>query len=99
MSMQQPHPADVRKAMDYYNRGASLINHGRYEEALATFNKAIALDPSDAYAYYSRGAALGKLGRHKEALAAFEQARRLNPNLTVQSYASKRRGDASVSCF
>jgi Tetratricopeptide repeat len=82
MSMQQPHPTDVRKAMDYYNRGASFLNLGRCEEALAALNQAIALDPSDAESYFGRGRTLRVLKRYEEALIALNQAIALDPSHT-----------------
>jgi tetratricopeptide (TPR) repeat protein len=52
----------------------ALGSLGRYEEALASFDKAIELDPNDAWAWSLRGMALVSLGRYEEALASFDKA-------------------------
>lgn len=45
------------------NRGVVLEKLGRDEEALASYDRAIAIDPNNAHAHYNRGVVLGKLGR------------------------------------
>ncbi|GHO98645.1 hypothetical protein KSF_086930 [Reticulibacter mediterranei] len=70
------------------NRGCSLAELGRLEEALLTFEQAIYLDFNDATAYYYAGHALRDLERFKEALLAYEQAIRLDPN-DPRAYFSK----------
>ena len=67
-------------AQDWLNQGDCLSNLGRHDEALASCDKAIELDPNDAPAWRGRGAALGNLGRYDEALAAFDKAIELDPN-------------------
>ena len=37
---------------------------GRYQTAIADFDKAIQLDPDDAFAYINRGASYAQLGQH-----------------------------------
>ncbi|HBL12672.1 MAG TPA: hypothetical protein DD379_14985, partial [Cyanobacteria bacterium UBA11162] len=46
----------------------------RYEEALTSFDQAIALNTDDYNIWKIRGIALEKLQRYQEALASFEQA-------------------------
>src|SRR5262249_22381215 len=52
---------------------------GRVDEAIACFQKAIALDPKNARAHANLGYALHRLGKVDEALAAFQECIRLNP--------------------
>ena len=43
---------------DYYNncrKGQILRAEGRYAEAIKAFDRAIEIDPSDAFAYYAKG--------------------------------------------
>ena len=47
------------------------------EEALATYEQAIRLDPNFAFAYNGKGNALYNLKRHEEAKLAFEKASQL----------------------
>ena len=48
--------------------------------ALADFDAAIRLSPSDPMAYRCRAAALARLGDRKQALADYDAAIRLDPN-------------------
>ena len=50
-------------ADDYIYKGMILAQLGRSEEALATFEHAIELDPNNAPAYVHTGSALQELGR------------------------------------
>ncbi len=53
---------------------------GRPAEALASFDKAIAINPDDAYAWNFRGVALHELGRYTEAVASYDKAIAINPD-------------------
>jgi tetratricopeptide (TPR) repeat protein len=71
---------DLGLAYAWNQRGNALIGLARYEEALASANRAFALQPDYAEAWSNRSAALWHLGRYPEALAATEQAISINPN-------------------
>ena len=60
----------------YSNRGNALQDLKRSEEALASYDKAIALKPDYAEAYNNRGNALQDLKRSEEALASYDKASR-----------------------
>jgi tetratricopeptide (TPR) repeat protein len=53
---------------------------GRYEQALADFDKAIELDPSYDWAIAHRGETYRQMGRYEEALADFGKAIELDPS-------------------
>ena len=72
-------------AETHYNRGVALQNLKRPEEALASYDKAIALKPDDAEAYNNRGNALNNLKRFDEALASYDKAVALKPDY-VETY-------------
>ena len=55
-------------------RGLTLFNQGRFQEAIDQFTKAMALDPSYKPAWAHRAEAYDRLGRQKEAA---EDMRRL----------------------
>jgi Flp pilus assembly protein TadD len=55
-------------------RAYTLSQLGRYEEALAALDKAIAFDSDKADFHYSRAVTLMRLGRYEEALAALDSA-------------------------
>jgi len=65
---------------EWVREGNARTELKRYEEALATFEQAIRLDPNYSYAYYYKGNALNDLNRYEEAVQAFEQAIHLDPN-------------------
>src|SRR5262249_2489492 len=57
-----------------YSRGVVLHDLRRLDEALASYNQAIALKPNFVDAFSNRGVTLGELKRHDEALASYDQA-------------------------
>jgi protein O-mannosyl-transferase len=66
--------------MAYVNRGAAFQKAGRLEKAVADYETAINLDPSDSRAYISLGAALEQMGRLDRAQEAVERALALDPS-------------------
>jgi tetratricopeptide (TPR) repeat protein len=61
--------------------GNFLYNLGRYEEAIASYDRAIAIKPDLYRAWISRGVALGDLGRYEEEITSYEQAIAIKPDL------------------
>lgn len=57
----------------------ALRSQGRYEEALAAYDRALTLNPNFAAAWRNKGNALNDLKRYEEALAACENALALEP--------------------
>ena len=62
------------------NRGNVLLALKRAADALASYDRAIALRPDDADTFYNRGSALLELGRFEEAVASYDQALALRPD-------------------
>ncbi|MBO0352162.1 tetratricopeptide repeat protein [Phormidium pseudopriestleyi FRX01] len=58
----------------WYDRAGSLYKLGLYEEALESYEKAVAIDENYADAWNNRGMTLKCLGRHEEAVTSYEQA-------------------------
>ena len=70
IAIESPNYADA-----YNNRGNALQQLKRPEDALASFDMAIALNPDVVDAYYNnRGMALAALKRHEKALASYDKA-------------------------
>ncbi len=70
----------AKDATFYFQEGQSLEEQGRYNEALAAFDKAIELNPKNLYPYViARGNLKFKQGALKEALADFNRATELDP--------------------
>ena len=64
----------------YYQRGTTLLEQGRYQEALTAYNSAIQLAPEVAEAHQGKAVVLYRLEQMTEALQACEQALRLRPD-------------------
>ena len=65
---------------DWYVQGASLARSGCYEEALASIDQFLAIEPSNEAAWIYRGGLLTHLDRYQESVASFEQALKIQPN-------------------
>ncbi|WP_159788086.1 CHAT domain-containing protein [Sodalinema gerasimenkoae] len=63
----------------WVERGVSFWSAGVFEEALESFDRALALNPNLYQAWGNRGNALSKLGRYEEALESCDRALALNP--------------------
>ncbi|MEQ9623550.1 tetratricopeptide repeat protein [Coleofasciculus chthonoplastes] len=70
----------VSDAEFWFNQGVTLYELGRYEEALASYDQAISLQPDFYQAWGNRGGALSELGRNEEALTSYDQAISLQPD-------------------
>lgn len=68
--------------------GASSLNRGKHEKALADFNRAIKLEPQEAGGYLGRGNTLNIMSRYREALADYDKAISLDPDL-ANAYANR----------
>jgi len=67
----------VRTHLDH---GWACLDKGKYDDAIADFDKAIALDPNDAAAYGNRGNAYYSKGEVDRAIADYTKAIALDPN-------------------
>ncbi|TQS30295.1 tetratricopeptide repeat protein [Microbispora sp. KK1-11] len=78
------HP--VHRMVLFANRAQLLARLGRREEALADFDRAVAIDPGFPDHYLDRGNLLFEMGRTDEALADYETAMRVSPPLPEAYY-------------
>ena len=60
--------------MEFLEKGNSLSQEGKTEEAIASYDKAISLNPEDFKAYIVRGVALEKIGKYEEAIDCYDKA-------------------------
>ncbi len=68
------------------NYGNILCAVNRHQEALAYYDRALALKPDDVLALTNRGATLNALGRREEALACYDRALALHPDYAPAYY-------------
>ena len=61
-------------------RGDLLAGARRFKEALAAYDRALALHGSEALLHNKRGQVLAQLGRHEQALAAYHRATEIEPD-------------------
>jgi tetratricopeptide (TPR) repeat protein len=66
--------ARADEARRWFRRGNALLAEQRSEEALASYDTAIILNPGDPDAYTNRGNALLQLKRHADAVASYDAA-------------------------
>ncbi|MGK7929086.1 MAG: tetratricopeptide repeat protein [Spirulina sp.] len=71
--------------------GNILVADRQYEEAIASYDKAVEINPNYDAAWYNRGVALYNLGRYEEAIASYDKAVEINPNYDAAWY---NRGNA-----
>jgi tetratricopeptide (TPR) repeat protein len=67
------------------NKGRSLFNSERYQEAIENFDRALEIDPNYVAALYNKGISLDKLGKHEEAALYFNKAAEIDPNYNGNS--------------
>jgi tetratricopeptide (TPR) repeat protein/transglutaminase-like putative cysteine protease len=75
-----------KTANEYIDRGGKLARTGRLKDALADFEKAVAVDPKSSWAYANRGLARIQMGDFDLAKPDLDQAAKLEPrNAQVQN--------------
>ena len=63
----------------WHNKGIDLSDLGRYQEAIACFDKAIEINPRCTESWIGKGSILYKLGKYKEALICYDEAIKIEP--------------------
>jgi len=85
---------ELRRASVHNDRGVAHWRQRRYEQALADFEKSIALNPDYAPVYNNRGNVLMQMGRVEDAIRDFTRAIELAP---AYGAAFNNRGNAYYS--
>ena len=88
------------------NKGLSLYELGRYEEAITSYDIAISFNPYCLQAWLNKGSSLAYLGRYEEAIIAYDHAISINLNNNEDVWYSKGvalgnlgRYEESIICF
>ena len=69
-----------------FSQGNKLLRSNQLEEAVAAYQKAIALHPNFHWSHYKLGEALEQLGRLEEAIAAYRKAIAIKANSDYKYY-------------
>jgi len=77
----------LKEAQDYLQRGRNYLIEKKYQDAIAQIQKALAINPQDAFGYVSLGEAYGALGDNKKAIEYFRKAMDIIPNY-LEAYAA-----------
>ena len=67
-------------------KGLALLNLGKYNESIAYFDKALAINPKNFETLVNKGGALFNLGKYNESIAYFDKALAINPKNVVSLY-------------
>ena len=73
---------DINRSASQYNRGATHMAEGQYDQAITCFNKAIKLEEKFPEAYCNRGTAYYETHRYDEAIRDFDRAIELRPEFS-----------------
>ena len=69
-----------KTANSWYQKGVDLYyKHGKFQEALQSFDRVIEIEPGHAGAWNGRGICLKELGRYEEAIQCFNKVIAINP--------------------
>jgi tetratricopeptide (TPR) repeat protein len=67
------------KVKDLVKKGTSLVEDGKYEEALECFENALASNPNDPDLLNKKGVVLRSMGRYDEAVECFNKSLEMLP--------------------
>ena len=66
-------------AQEIFKKGSSLLENGKYEDALDCFEKILISNPNDPDIWNKKGIALRSLGRYDEAIESFNKSLEITP--------------------
>jgi tetratricopeptide (TPR) repeat protein len=90
----RPIKGEALEGWEWYNKGVSLATLDHPKEALACYERALAIDPINVSAWSNKGGLLADLGRYEEALACCNRALDIDP---IYVYAWNNKGKCLVN--
>ena len=69
----------IETSETYLNKGISLVELEKYEDAVTCYDKAAIIDASDSLIWYNRGVALTQLEKYDDALSSYEKPIEVSP--------------------
>ncbi|MEH1826083.1 MAG: tetratricopeptide repeat-containing serine protease family protein [Nostoc sp.] len=76
----------IQKPQDFFNEGTDYLAKQKYEQAIASYDRAIAIKPDYYEARHNRGVSLEKLQRYSEALASYDKVIAIKPDYHLAWY-------------
>jgi tetratricopeptide (TPR) repeat protein len=70
---------DPENAIALREKGFSISNLGRYEEAIGWYEKSIGVNPKDSLTWTYKGYALSKIGRSRDSIKCYDMAIQIDP--------------------
>jgi len=67
------------KIKDLVKNGQSLMDNGKYDDALGYFEQALLLNQNDPDLWNNKGIALRSLGRYEESMECFNKSLEIEP--------------------
>ena len=64
----------------WFNLGLKQVSGGEFDKAIASWEKALNINPNLSEAWHNRGSALGRLGKYEAAVESFQKALEIDPN-------------------
>ena len=87
------------------NEGNDLLSHGKYNEAINAYEKAVEINPHYYPAWVEMGNALDEIGKHDEAVQAYNEAIEINPHCNAawgnkgQVLYNQGKYNEAIECF
>ena len=69
----------MTRIKDLVNEGQSLMDDGKFDEALGFFEQALLLDQNDPDLWNYKGVTLRSLGRYEESMECFNKSLEIEP--------------------
>ena len=76
----QPDDSGLELIESWFNLGLKQVSAGELEQAIASWEKALNINPNLSEAWHNRGSALGRLGNYEAAIDSFQNALSINPD-------------------
>ena len=70
---------DLELIESWFNLGLKQVSAGEFNQAIASWEKALKINPNLSEAWHNRGSALGRLGEYEQAVTSFQQALTIDP--------------------